>query len=99
MALKAAERERRLLERARRRIAVRYGIEEARHLGYTSDFGEKGLFLQGNTLYPPGTILLITLELPGGGRALRGKVAWIKEVPPAFRRSLRGGMGVELLEE
>ncbi len=99
MGMKAAEKERRVRKRARRRVAVRYGVGEALHLGYTSDVGERGLFLQGNTLYPPDTWLQITLDLPDGIRILRGRVAWIKQVPPAFRRTLRGGMGIELYEE
>ena len=100
MALKTAEFERRGRERDRRRIAVRYGVEEtALHLGYTSDLGEKGLFLQGNNLYPPDTILTLVLDCPEGKRSTRGVVRWVKEVPQAFRRSLRGGMGIELLAE
>ena len=99
MALKAAERERRQKERSRRRIAVRYGPDGGRHLGYTSDLGVRGLFLQGNALYPPDTILQISLDLPDGTRLARGRVRWVKEVPPAFRRNLRGGMGIELIEE
>ena len=99
MALTSAERERRGRDRSRRRIPVRYGPDSGCHLGYTSDLGEKGLFLQGNTLYPPNTILHLTMEVPEGVRGLRGIVRWVKEVPQAFRRNLRGGMGVELLRE
>ena len=30
---------------------------------------------------------------------MKGVVRWVKEIPQAFRKSLRGGMGVELLPE
>jgi len=99
VALKLSERERRDHARNRRRISVRYGPEQVRHLGYTSDFGNKGLFLQGNTLYPPNTMLQLTVDLPEGPRAFRGRVRWVKEIPPAFRRTLRGGMGIELFKD
>jgi Tfp pilus assembly protein PilZ len=99
MGVKTSEAERRKRDRKRQRIPVRYGPESGLHLGFTTDFGGAGLFLQGNILYPPGTVLQLTLDLPEGPRMLRGKVQWVKQVPPAFRRSLRGGMGVKLVEE
>ena len=97
MALNALERQKRLQERGRRRIAVRYGLEGARHLGYTADLGETGLFLQGNTLYPPGTVLHLSMDLPDGTRTAQGVVRWVKEVPQSFRKTIRGGMGIELI--
>ena len=97
MAPVLAEREKRARERSRRRISVRYGPEGARHLGYTTDLGEKGRFLQGNILYPPATVLCLSLDLPEGTKTAQGVVRWVKEVPPAFRRTLRGGMGIELV--
>jgi PilZ domain-containing protein len=99
MAMRPAPVDRRRIDRDRRRISVRYGSEAARFLGYTQEMGEKGLFLQGNQLFPPGTVLSMELELPEGIRSARGMVRWVKEVPPAFRRSMRGGMGIELLTE
>jgi len=99
MALNVAEREKRAQKRSRRRISVRYGSGGARHLGYTTDLGEKGLFLQGNTLYPPGTVLCLFMDLPEGTRTAQGVVRWVKEVPQAFRRTLRGGMGIGLVPE
>jgi len=99
MALRLAVLERRKLGRKRRRVEVRYGEGRGTHLGYTTDLGEKGLFLQGNYLFPPTTVLTLEIEQPEGARIARGVVRWVKEVPPAFRRSLRGGMGIELFRE
>jgi len=98
MPLRQATADRRRIGRPRRRVEVRYGEGSARYLGYTLELGEKGLFLQGNHLYPPGTIINIDIELQEGSRSSRGVVRWVKEVAPAFRRSLRGGMGIELLD-
>jgi hypothetical protein len=56
------------------------------------------MFLQGIKLFPPGTRLNLGMELVAGFRQTVGVVRWVKEVPPAFRRSLRGGMGIEFLE-
>jgi Tfp pilus assembly protein PilZ len=97
MATRPAVAERRRIDRSRRRISVRYGEEKAQFLGYTQEMGEGGLFLQGNQLYPPGTVLSLAMDLPDGPKSASGIVRWVKEVPPAFRRSMRGGMGIELL--
>jgi hypothetical protein len=97
--MRSAAADRRKMDRNRRRVSVRYGDEQARFLGYTQEMGDKGLFLQGNQIYPPGTVLNLDLEMPEGTRSARGIVRWVKEVPPAFRRSMRGGMGIELLTE
>jgi len=96
MATRPAQAERRRVDRSRRRVSVRYGDEKAQFLGYTQEMGEKGLFLQGNQLYTPGTVLSLEIETPEGAKSARGVVRWVKEVPPAFRRSMRGGMGIEL---
>jgi hypothetical protein len=97
--MRSAAADRRKMDRNRRRVSVRYGDEQARFLGYTQEMGDKGLFLQGNQIYPPGTVLNLDLEMPEGTRSARGIVRWVKEVPPAFRRSMHGGMGIELLTE
>ncbi len=97
MGTRSAAAERRKVDRNRRRVSVRYGEDQALFLGYTQEMGDKGLFLQGNQIYPPGTVLNLDLEMPEGTRSARGIVRWVKEVPPAFRRSMRGGMGIELL--
>jgi len=93
-----ASRERRQVDRERRRVSVRYGEGTHEFLGYTCDLAESGMFLQGIKLFPPGTRLNLGIELGAGFRQTVGVVRWVKEVPPAFRRSMRGGMGIEFLE-
>ena len=98
MPVRLATVDRRRIARPRRRVEVRYGDGSTRHLGYTLEMGDKGLFLQGNHLYPPGAVINMDIELQEGLRSFRGVVRWVKEVAPAFRRSLRGGMGIELID-
>jgi len=99
MTVRTVARDRRRLDRSRKRVSVRYGRDRAHVLGYTIDLGEKGMFLQGNQLFPPETVLQVELDLPEGRRSVMAIVRWVKEVPAAFRRSLRGGMGIEILSE
>src|SRR5262245_63857991 len=99
MAVRPAVRDRRTIERNRKRIGVRYGTSRPEFLGYTCDFGKNGLFLQGNNLFPPGTVLVLDLDLPEGPRSVRGTIRWVKEVPPAFRRRMRGAIRIEIVHK
>jgi PilZ domain-containing protein len=98
MAMRQIAADRRRIDRPRRRTSVRYGTDQVMFLGYTLEMGDKGMFLQGNQLFPPGTLLNLDLETPDGPASARGVVRWVKEVPPVFRRSMRGGMGIEIIE-
>lgn len=87
--------ERRRHTRVRKRFVVRFGPGDLAHSGYTQDVSDSGVYLQANVIYPPHTILVLQIDYPEKTVSTRGVVRWSKDLPPAFRRSLRGGMGVE----
>jgi PilZ domain-containing protein len=87
--------ERRRHARLRKRYSVRFGPGDLAHSGYTQDISDSGLYLLANIIYPPNTVLVLQVEYPEKTLTLRGIVRWSKDLPPAFRRNLRGGMGVE----
>lgn len=80
------------------RLQVRFGPGDLAHSGYTQDVSESGVYLQASVIYPPNTILVLQIEYAEGPATARGIVRWSKDLPPAFKRSLRAGMGVEFLE-
>jgi PilZ domain-containing protein len=90
-------RDRRRHEREKKRFKVEFGPGDLAHSGYSADFSESGLYLQAGVIYPPGTVLALQIEFPEGPWKTRGVVRWSKDLPPAFKRSLRGGMGLEFL--
>jgi len=90
--------ERRRHPRAKKRFQVRFGPGDLAHSGYTQDVSESGLYLQASIIYPPNTILVLQIEYAEGPVTVRGVVRWSKDLPPAFKRSLRCGMGVEFVE-
>lgn len=98
MAERDSGRERRRHRRHRKRLQVRFGPGDLAHNGYSQDVSEGGIYLQAGIVYPPGTVLLLLIEYPEGAVTVRGVVRWSKDLPPAFKRSLRGGMGVEFVE-
>ena len=91
-------RERRRHARVKTRMQVRFGPGDLAHSGYSQDISASGLYLQAGVIYSPGTILLLQIEYPDGAVTKRGAIRWSRDLPPAFKRNLRCGMGVEFLE-
>src|SRR5258705_11764119 len=89
--------DRRRHERDKKRYKVQFGPGDLAHSGYSVDFSESGLYLQAGFIYPPGTVLVLQIDFPDGPWTTRGVVRWSKDLPPVFKRSLRGGMGLEFL--
>jgi len=87
--------ERRRHPRDRKRLTVRFGVGDFAHAGYSQDISESGLYLVATAIFSPGTVLQVQIDYPDGTRSMRGVVRWAKDLPPAFRRNLRGGMGIE----
>lgn len=90
--------DRRKQERNRKRLSVRYGPGDLAHSGTAQNVSERGVFLQGQVVYPPKTILVLMIDYPEGPASLRGIVRWSKLGPPTVQRGVRNGMGVEFLE-
>ena len=90
--------EKRYIKRQRRRIALRFGLEEATKLGFTEDISQEGMFIRTINTYPPGTMLIVTLTLPDGiFITVKGKVMWAKRVPPQMARLVRkAGFGLKI---
>jgi len=80
------------------RLRVRFGSGELDQTGYSQDISARGLSLQAEVRYNPGTVLLLEIDYPDGALTKRGIIRWSREIPLSFRRNLRCGMGVEFLE-
>jgi hypothetical protein len=79
-------------------LQVRFGPGDLAHAGYTQDVSESGIYLQAGIIYPPNTVLVLQIEYPDGALTVRAVVRWARDLPPAFKRSLRGGMGLEFVD-
>jgi Tfp pilus assembly protein PilZ len=84
--------------RARKRVLVRFGVGQATHTGFTKNLSERGLFVHTNTVFAPGTTILVEVETPGRSWSFWARVAWAKKVPAQLAHLLECGMGLELIE-
>lgn len=90
--------EKRVINRKRKRLKVRFGVESPKRIAFTDDITDKGLFLTTATTEKPGTILMLEIDVPDGENIkCQGQVRWARKVPPSMLRIARkAGMGVRL---
>ena len=56
-----------------------------------------GLAIKTNKVFPPGTELLLALEVDDKILLARGIVRWARQVPPLLINYVRCGMGIEFI--
>ena len=92
-------RDNRIDKRLRKRISLRYGIDEAIKIGFTEDISDTGIFVRSPVVVPPNTIL--TVELITNSNEiirLKGRVMWARKVPQNMMHRIKGGMGLLITE-
>ncbi|MEJ2696919.1 MAG: PilZ domain-containing protein [Candidatus Sulfobium sp.] len=89
-------RTRRQYRRFIRRLEVEFSSSGRYYRGISSNFSLGGLFVRTNHPFSPGTLIDLTVHLPGGEEAvLKGKVKMALKSPVV---SLKSGMGIQILE-
>src|SRR5690606_17166993 len=68
---------------------------------YTTDLSHGGLYVAASVQLPPGTLVLLALELPDGGPPARiaARVAYVVGPDDAAAQGRQPGMGMEFREE
>jgi Tfp pilus assembly protein PilZ len=82
------------IERAKRRVMVRYGTRAPDKTAFTKNVSETGMFLQTNQVMRPGTTIQVQAEFPDQTFTMWARVVWAKKVPPQLAHVLGAGMGV-----
>lgn len=91
--------DKRIIKRIRKRLPIRFGIDEAVRVAYTDDISMTGMFIKTPNICPPNTKVKIAFALPDGSRVeLVARVMWAKKVPVnLFHLVKKSGMGVRFL--
>ncbi len=85
--------DRRRSERSPFVVRVDYGTVDAFFSEFTADVNEGGMFIETETLQPPGTVVVLQFRIPGSEAPIkvRGRVVWTSAERPAET----AGMGIE----
>ncbi|NTW99892.1 MAG: PilZ domain-containing protein [Geobacteraceae bacterium] len=91
--------EKRDIRRIKKRISIRFGIDEAVRVAFTEDVSMTGMFIISPHVITPNTRILIQFDLPEGSRVeVEARVMWAKKVPAnLFHLVKKSGMGVRFL--
>lgn len=87
------------IRRIKKRVSIRFGIDDASRVAFTEDISMTGMFIKTPNVVPPSSRILIELELPDGLKIeLEARVMWAKKVPAnLFHLAKKSGMGVQFL--
>jgi len=87
--------EKRDLGRLKKRLTVRFGIEETNKVAFTEDISLTGMFIKTPNISPPNTKIRIEFELADNKVEIEARVMWAKKAPPnLFHLVKKSGMGV-----
>ena len=86
--------DKRNINRAKRRVMVRFGTSAADKTAFTKNVSETGLFVQTNSVFKPGTTIQVNIKFPDREFSMWARVIWAKAVPPQLAHVLECGMGV-----
>lgn len=89
-----AANEKRIVNRAKRRLMVRFGTSAAEKTAFTKNVSETGLFVQTNSVFKPGTTIQVNIQFPDQQFSMWARVIWAKAVPPQLAHVLECGMGL-----
>ncbi|MBC7963517.1 MAG: PilZ domain-containing protein [Steroidobacteraceae bacterium] len=87
------------IRRHKKRISIRFGIDEPNRVAFTEDISITGMFIKTPNIVPPNTKIRIMFELAGGHKVeVEARVMWAKKVPQnLFHLVKKSGMGVRFL--
>ena len=87
------------IRRIRKRITIRFGVDEAVRVAFTEDISMAGMFIKTPNIAPPNSKIKVEFELPSGTKVdLEARVMWAKKVPQnLFHLVKKSGMGIRFL--
>lgn len=91
--------DKRNIKRLKKRLTVRFGMEEASRVAFSEDISRTGMFIKTANIYPPNTRIKLDLDISGATVQMEARVMWAKKVPQnLFHLVKKSGMGVRFLK-
>ena len=84
--------------RTKKRLSVKFGIDDAARAAFTEDISYNGMFIKTANICPPGSKIKIEFIIDGGTVSVTARVMWAKKVPQNLLHLVKkAGMGVRFL--
>ena len=88
----------RSIDRWKKRVMVRFGVDRPDKAGFTKNVSKSGLHIQTNNPIRPGTTIQLEMKFPEKTFSMWARVIWAKKVPPQLAHSLPCGMGLQFID-
>ena len=87
------------IKRHKKRLSIRFGIDEATRVAFTEDISATGMFIKTPNVCPPNTKIIVEFSLADDCRVvLEARVMWAKKVPQnLFHLVKKSGMGIRFI--
>ena len=82
------------INRAKKRLRVRYGVDGPEKTAFTRNLSETGLFIGTNQVFKPGSTILVEVHFPDQTFTMWARVIWARKVPAQLAHIVNCGMGV-----
>lgn len=91
--------EKRDIRRHKKRLSIRFGIDDPNRVAFTEDISKTGMFIKTPNIAPPNTKIRIAFTLSDDQYVeIEARVMWAKKVPQnLFHLVKKSGMGVRFL--
>ncbi len=88
--------DKRIINRHKKRLTLKFGIEAPNKVAFTEDISAHGLFIKTVNILPLGSRVRVEITMPDGVTVLlEGMVRWSKRVPPQMIHLVRkSGFGI-----
>lgn len=88
------------IRRIKKRISIKFGIDDANRTAFTEDISMTGMFIKSPNVVPPNTKIRIELTFAEDRKVVvEARVMWAKKVPQnLFHLVKKSGMGVRFLK-
>ncbi|MBM4310170.1 MAG: PilZ domain-containing protein [Deltaproteobacteria bacterium] len=91
--------DKRLFKRIKKTLQISIRSESGTHSALTEDVSAAGFFIKTQKVFPPGTILEISLKGTAEPIEMSCRVVWARKVPSnLFHLANKNGMGVLITE-
>ena len=90
--------DKRVSNRAKRRLMVKFGTSAADKTAFTKNVSETGMFVHTNTVFKPGSTIHVNIHFPDREFSMWARVLWAKAVPPQLAHVLECGMGLRFID-
>jgi hypothetical protein len=90
--------EKRVEARTKRRLMVRFGLNDSSKTGFTRNLSDLGMFIQTGHIFKPGTTIQIEVVFPSGKFNIWGRVVRARKVPPQLISIMESGMGIKFID-